>query len=363
MRRPDWALYELLLFWLSILVLIVAVAQVSSFAAWLLAPYLAWVTFAGWLNWRVVQLNKPFGSGAASRTRGGEVMAAFLPDAWIVDAIIALVAVEAVVLVLWRALTGGGLPVGETLANLSSGAALLLALRMALIGVRQRLFWPCCRLRSSLMSPISRADGKRRRAALPTRARPLRRLRIRSAWFRRSGQSGENSWRASLSRRITESISPPLGDFSVERFARGRGKRERLSAARCITPGLYFLPRAASADAPCGSRLATAGAKTEAHFDGVQIQSAAFDVTSCLQFIKSSIGLYKAKKFAFTPASITSSFPDLRPTSSWLAFGRFDMGVEGESYRVGWADLCPPPSEAPMTRRSFGRSPLFASGA
>ncbi len=65
---------------------------------------------------------------------GLEVMAAFLPDAWIVDAIIALVAVEAVVLVLWRALKGGGLPVAEILANLSSGAALLLALRVALTG-------------------------------------------------------------------------------------------------------------------------------------------------------------------------------------------------------------------------------------
>ena len=62
LQRPDWALYELLLFWLSIVVLIVAVGQVSTFAAWLLVPYLAWVTFAGWLNWRVVQLNKPFGS-------------------------------------------------------------------------------------------------------------------------------------------------------------------------------------------------------------------------------------------------------------------------------------------------------------
>jgi hypothetical protein len=61
-------------------------------------------------------------------------MAAFLPDAWIVDAIIALVAVEGVLLVLWRALTGGGLTVAETLANLSSGAALLLALRMAITG-------------------------------------------------------------------------------------------------------------------------------------------------------------------------------------------------------------------------------------
>jgi benzodiazapine receptor len=65
LRRPDWALYELLVFWISILVLIVAVAQVSSFAAWLLAPYLAWVTFAGWLNWRVVELNKPFDSASA----------------------------------------------------------------------------------------------------------------------------------------------------------------------------------------------------------------------------------------------------------------------------------------------------------
>jgi hypothetical protein len=60
------------------------------------------------------------------------MMAVFLPDARIVDAIIALVVVEAMVLVLWRALTGAGLPVAETLANLSSGAALLLALRMAI---------------------------------------------------------------------------------------------------------------------------------------------------------------------------------------------------------------------------------------
>ena len=66
LQRPDWALYELVLFWLSIVILTITVAQVSSFAAWLLVPYLIWVTFAGWLNWRVVQLNKPFGGGAAT---------------------------------------------------------------------------------------------------------------------------------------------------------------------------------------------------------------------------------------------------------------------------------------------------------
>lgn len=54
------------------------------------------------------------------------------PEAWIVDAIIVLVVIEGLILVAYRARTGGGLPVVGTLANLSSGAALLLALRAAL---------------------------------------------------------------------------------------------------------------------------------------------------------------------------------------------------------------------------------------
>ena len=68
LRRPDWAFYELLPFWASIVLLIVELARISNLAAWLIGPYLAWVTFAGWLNWRVVQLNKPFGRQAASPT-------------------------------------------------------------------------------------------------------------------------------------------------------------------------------------------------------------------------------------------------------------------------------------------------------
>lgn len=67
LRRPDWAVLELVLFWLSIVALIVTIAPFSARAAWLLAPYLAWVTFAGWLNWRVVQLNAPFGQAAEQR--------------------------------------------------------------------------------------------------------------------------------------------------------------------------------------------------------------------------------------------------------------------------------------------------------
>ncbi|WP_088347916.1 MULTISPECIES: TspO/MBR family protein [Rhodomicrobium] len=60
MRRPDWALIEVGALWLSILVLILVLARYSRPAALLLVPYLAWVTFASALNWRVVQLNAPF---------------------------------------------------------------------------------------------------------------------------------------------------------------------------------------------------------------------------------------------------------------------------------------------------------------
>ena len=62
-QRPDWALAEVVLLWLSILVLIRVVGRHSPRAAWLLVPYLLWVTFAGILNLAVVRLNAPFGGG------------------------------------------------------------------------------------------------------------------------------------------------------------------------------------------------------------------------------------------------------------------------------------------------------------
>ena len=49
----------------SILALILYCASFSPRAAWLLYPYLAWVTFAGWLNWQVVRLNAPFAGKVA----------------------------------------------------------------------------------------------------------------------------------------------------------------------------------------------------------------------------------------------------------------------------------------------------------
>jgi benzodiazapine receptor len=60
LRRPDWALIEVAFLWLSILALIVFIAGYSSTGAWLLVPYLVWVSFASLLNWTIVRLNAPF---------------------------------------------------------------------------------------------------------------------------------------------------------------------------------------------------------------------------------------------------------------------------------------------------------------
>ncbi len=61
LRRPDWALAEVGFLWLSILVLIVYLGRIHRTSGWLLAPYLAWVSFAATLNVAVVRLNGPFG--------------------------------------------------------------------------------------------------------------------------------------------------------------------------------------------------------------------------------------------------------------------------------------------------------------
>src|SRR5664279_2278318 len=60
LRRPDWALAEVGLLWLSIVVLATYLGRFSRPSAVWLAPYLLWVTFAAALNFKVVQLNAPF---------------------------------------------------------------------------------------------------------------------------------------------------------------------------------------------------------------------------------------------------------------------------------------------------------------
>ncbi len=61
LRRPDWAMAELIALWISVASLIILLGRRSQMAAALLVPYLCWVSFAGWLNYKVVELNGPFG--------------------------------------------------------------------------------------------------------------------------------------------------------------------------------------------------------------------------------------------------------------------------------------------------------------
>lgn len=61
LHRPDWALAEVALLWASIVVMIVVTRRWSPLGGWLLVPYLAWVSFAAFLNYTIVMLNGPFG--------------------------------------------------------------------------------------------------------------------------------------------------------------------------------------------------------------------------------------------------------------------------------------------------------------
>lgn len=66
-RRPDWALAEIVLLWLSIVLLMLVLGRVSRPGALLLLPYLAWVGVAAFLNLRILRLNPGLAAGA----RGG----------------------------------------------------------------------------------------------------------------------------------------------------------------------------------------------------------------------------------------------------------------------------------------------------
>jgi translocator protein len=57
-QSPFFALIEILLMWLAILLTISRFAKISKTAAWLLVPYLLWVSFASVLNYTIWSLNK-----------------------------------------------------------------------------------------------------------------------------------------------------------------------------------------------------------------------------------------------------------------------------------------------------------------
>ncbi len=58
MRRMRLAFLDLILLWLAVLANIYFFFDILPLAAWLLVPYLIWVTIAGALNISVLRLNK-----------------------------------------------------------------------------------------------------------------------------------------------------------------------------------------------------------------------------------------------------------------------------------------------------------------
>lgn len=57
LHSPGGALVEIVFLWLAIAATIVAFAKVSKAAAWMLAPYILWVSFAAYLNYAIWILN------------------------------------------------------------------------------------------------------------------------------------------------------------------------------------------------------------------------------------------------------------------------------------------------------------------
>lgn len=56
-HQIDWALGEIVLLWFFILLTMLAFGRISRVAAWLMVPYISWVTFATLLTLTIYQLN------------------------------------------------------------------------------------------------------------------------------------------------------------------------------------------------------------------------------------------------------------------------------------------------------------------
>ncbi len=57
MQEPGWAFVEIISMWFMILLTILWFGKISTVAAWLLIPYLCWVSFASILNYAIWKLN------------------------------------------------------------------------------------------------------------------------------------------------------------------------------------------------------------------------------------------------------------------------------------------------------------------
>lgn len=57
LHSPGGAFIEIIFLWFAILATIIVFARISKPAAWLLIPYILWVSFAGYLNYAIWILN------------------------------------------------------------------------------------------------------------------------------------------------------------------------------------------------------------------------------------------------------------------------------------------------------------------
>jgi benzodiazapine receptor len=56
-HQTGWAFVDIVVLWLAILCSIIAFSKISKTAAWLLVPYISWVSFAAILNYTILQMN------------------------------------------------------------------------------------------------------------------------------------------------------------------------------------------------------------------------------------------------------------------------------------------------------------------
>ncbi len=57
LHQIGWALIDIGILWILIVLNIFSFSRISKPAAWLLVPYICWVSFAGLLNYAIWQLN------------------------------------------------------------------------------------------------------------------------------------------------------------------------------------------------------------------------------------------------------------------------------------------------------------------
>ena len=57
LQQPAWAFAEIIVMWLMILLTILWFGKINAVAAWLLVPYICWVSFASVLNYSIWKLN------------------------------------------------------------------------------------------------------------------------------------------------------------------------------------------------------------------------------------------------------------------------------------------------------------------